>query len=146
MQIDSPAFEHHNSIPKKYTCEGQNVSPPLNIHDIPKGTKSLALIVDDPDAPSGIFVHWVVWNIAPDTTMIAEGAHVVNQGKNHYREVGYKGPCPPPGAPHRYFFKLYSLDTRIDLSNGSSKEQLEDAMEGHILGRAEIVGTYQRSS
>lgn len=144
MQIDSIAFEHHSPIPKKYTCEGQDVSPPLAFHDVPKGTKSLALIMDDPDAPMGTFDHWIVWNLKPESKSLNEGSNPQNQGINHFKEKRYRGPCPPPGAPHRYFFKLFALDTLIDLPNGSTKGQLEDAMEGHILGRAELVGTYKR--
>jgi len=144
MHIDSPAFEHHHSIPSKYTCEGENVSPPLVFGDIPPGSKSLALVVDDPDAPTGTFDHWIIWNLPVDTLVLAEGAKVIKMGKNHFGKIGYRGPCPPPGKPHRYFFKLYALDTLINLPEGSSKGQLEDAMEGHILGRAELVGTYKR--
>lgn len=144
MQIDSPAFEHHSPIPKKYTCEGEDVSPPLTFRDIPAGTKTLALIMDDPDAPNGTFDHWIVWNLTPGQNSLSEGAKVPNQGKNSFRETEYGGPCPPPGKPHRYFFKLYALDTIINLPNGSTKSQLEEAMEGHILARAELVGTYKR--
>lgn len=144
MEIQSPEFEQHQTIPKKFTCEGRDVSPPLAFKDIPKGTKSLALIMDDPDAPMGTFDHWIVWNIPSNTTKLEEGAILQNQGRNHFRENRYRGPCPPKGSPHRYFFKLYALDTNINLSNGSTKGQLEDAMEGHILGKAELVGTYQR--
>jgi Raf kinase inhibitor-like YbhB/YbcL family protein len=146
MEIQSPAFEQHKPIPAKYTCEGQNVSPPLSIRDIPSGTKSLALIMDDPDAPMGTFDHWIVWNLPADTKILDEGASFPNQGKNHFKEVRYGGPCPPKGSnPHRYFFKLFALDGMIDLPKGSSKDQLEDAMEGHIIGKAELVGTYQRN-
>lgn len=144
MHIESPAFEHHKPIPKKYTCEGQDVSPPLVFNDIPKGTKSLALVMDDPDAPMGTFDHWIVWNIPADTKSLTEGASVPMQGKNHFKEVRYRGPCPPKGLPHRYFFKLFALDTVIELPSGSTKNQLLDALEGHVLGQAELVGTYQR--
>lgn len=144
MQIDSPVFEQHSPIPKKYTCEGQDVSPPLVFNDIPKNAKSLALVMDDPDAPMGTFDHWIVWNLTPDTHSLDEGATVPMQGKNSYKEMRYRGPCPPPGSPHRYFFKLYALDTMINLPKESNKKQLEEAMEGHILGRAELVGTYKR--
>jgi len=145
MLIESPAFEHHSPIPQKYTCEGEDVSPPLIFQDIPKSTKSLALIVDDPDAPRGTFDHWIVWNIEPNNSKLAENATLSYQGKNHFNEVKYRGPCPPPGNPHRYFFKLFALDTTLSLQKGSSKSQLEEAMEGHILGRAELIGTYKRS-
>lgn len=144
MQIESPAFEQHQPIPQKFTCQGQDVSPPLVFKDIPKGTKSLALIMDDPDAPSGTFDHWIVWNIPPETKQLVEGAKVSNQGKNHFGKASYGGPCPPAGAPHRYFFKLFALDSMLDLHSGISKKQLEDAIEGHVIGKAELVGTYQR--
>ena len=145
MLITSPAFEQHQPIPQKYTCQGEDLSPPLQFQDAPAGTKSLALIMDDPDAPMGTFVHWVVWNLPPDTRQLSEGVKLKHQeGKNHFPKIGYGGPCPPPGKPHRYYFKLYALDTQVHLSDGSSKEQLLEAMEGHILGQAELVGTYQR--
>lgn len=144
MKLESSAFKDHQPIPKKYTCEGEDLSPPLLFLEIPKETKSLAIIVDDPDAPRGTFDHWIAWNLASNVTSLAEGAEVPNQGTNHFNEMRYRGPCPPHGNPHRYFFKAYSLDTLIDLPNGASKKQLEDAMEGHILGKAELVGTYQR--
>lgn len=144
MKLESAAFKHQQPIPKKYTCEGDDVSPPLSFLDLPKGTKSLAIIVDDPDAPRGTFDHWIAWNLPPEKASLSEGAHVSNQGKNHFDEERYCGPCPPHGRPHRYFFKAYALDTLIELPNGITKKQLEDAMEGHILGKAELIGTYQR--
>lgn len=145
MDIHSTAFEHHQSIPKKYTCEGEDVSPPLTFQNIPAGTKSLALIMDDPDAPRGTFDHWIVWNLPPSTKGLSEKANFTYpQGKNSYGEFRYRGPCPPPGKPHRYFFKLYALDSMLNLPEDSDKKALESAMEGHILGRAELVGTYKR--
>lgn len=144
MKLESSAFKAHQPIPKKYTCEGEDISPPLSFIDIPKGTKSLAIIVDDPDAPRGTFDHWIAWNLPASTKLLSEKAEVPKQGKNHFDDTRYRGPCPPHGNPHRYFFKAYALDTLIDLPNGISKKQLEDAMEGHILGKAELVGTYQR--
>ncbi len=144
MEITSPAFEHHQPIPKKHTCEGEDLSPPLLFRDIPKGTKSLVLIVDDPDAPSGTFDHWLTWNIPPDHLRLDQGEHGPSEGLNHFGGVGYRGPCPPKGPTHRYFFKLYALDRQLSLPEGSSKEQLEEALEGHILGKAELVGTYKR--
>lgn len=144
MHIDSPVFEHHQPIPTKYTCEGEDVSPPLTISDIPPGTKSLALIMDDPDAPRGTFDHWIVWNLPSDTAKLDEGIKLPKQGINGFGKKGYGGPCPPPGKPHRYFFKLYALDTFVNLSEGSKKKDLEEAMEGHILGKAELVGTFKR--
>lgn len=144
MKIESTAFVHHHPIPKKYTGDGEDVSPPLSFLDVPQGAKSLALIVDDPDAPRGTFDHWIVWNLPPDTKMLPEGAKVPRQGLNHFDEQRYRGPLPPKGPLHRYFFKAFALDTLIDLPNGSTKEELQDAMEGHILGKTELVGTYQR--
>lgn len=145
MLMESPAFENHASIPEKYTCEGENLSPPLIFKETSAKAKSLALIVDDPDAPHGTFDHWIVWNIPIETQSLAEGAKVGVMGKNGFNVNTYKGPCPPPGKPHRYFFKLYALDVVLDLIPGSSKKQLEDAMEGHIVDKATLVGTYQRS-
>lgn len=145
MEIESSAFEYQQPIPKKYTCEGENISPPLAFQGIPPGTKSLVLIMDDPDAPRGTFDHWIVWNLSVDTKALAEGAKVPKEGLNHFQKIGYGGPCPPPGKAHRYFFKLYALDTLINLPEGSSKKQVEEAMEGHIVGKAELVGTYKRS-
>ena len=145
MKISSSAFEHNTSIPSQYTCDGQDVSPPLGIRDIPENTQSLALIVDDPDAPGGTFVHWVVWNIPFDVTAIAENtvpAQAV-QGKSDFGREDYGGPCPPSGS-HRYFFRLYALDTKLDLPQGSDKTDVEQAMEGHILDKAELIGLYQR--
>lgn len=144
MKIESEAFKTHTPIPIKYTCDGDDVSPPLTFHDIPPNTKSLALIADDPDAPRGTFDHWIVWNLKPDTSSLSEGAKVLNQGVNGFGVASYRGPCPPRGAPHRYFFKLYALDILIDLPEGISKKELEEYMEGHVIGKAELVGTYQR--
>ncbi len=144
MLIESPAFEAHQPIPKKFTCEGEDVSPPLVIQDLPKGTKSLVLIVDDPDAPHGVFVHWLAWNIETTSLHLVEGVNLPSQGRNDFGELDYRGPCPPKGNPHRYFFKLYALDTSLQLASGSNKKQLEESMKGHIIGQAELVGTYQR--
>ena len=144
MKIESSVFQHNQPIPKKYTCDGEDVSPPLSINDIPENTKSIAIIVDDPDAPMGTFDHWIAWNISPDTGTLNEGAVVPVQGKNNFGELRYRGPCPPRGPAHRYFFKVYALDTTLDLPVGSTKRQLEDSMEGHILGKGELIGTYRR--
>lgn len=144
MEINSPAFINGESIPKKYTCQGEDISPALFFDGIPKGTKSLALIVDDPDAPRGTFVHWIGWNIAPEEHSFEEGKPLPFEGKNSFGLKGYKGPCPPPGNSHRYFFKLYALDIRVDLPPGSAKDELEAVMKGHVLDHAELVGTYKR--
>lgn len=145
MKIESPAFQNNAKIPSKHTCEGKDVSPPLNFTNIPDHAKSLVLIVDDPDAPSGTFDHWIVWNLPPDTHHLSEGASVPKQGTNGFRETRYRGPCPPPGKPHHYFFKLYALDILLDLPEGSRKAAVEGAMKGHILSEAQLIGLYQRS-
>ncbi len=143
LKIESPAFADSEKIPPKYTCEGDDLSPPLKFSAISPKTKSLALIVDDPDAPSGTFDHWIAWNLPP-TTELAEGASVPNQGINGFGATRYRGPCPPRGKPHRYFFKLYALDTMVGLEDGSTKDALLNAMKGHIVDQAELIGTYQR--
>lgn len=144
MKINSSAFKQGESIPKKYTCQGEDVSPPLTFHDIPKGTKSFALIMDDPDAPMGTFDHWLAWNIPGDTKELAEGVVLSEQGINHFKKTRYGGPCPPPGKPHRYYFKVYALDSLITLPKGSTKQQLKEAIKEHILGEAELMGIFQR--
>ena len=145
LTLASPAFEHGGNIPAKYTCDGADVSPPLIIGNVPVGTKSLALIVDDPDAPAGTWVHWVLWNIAPETRELRERTAPDNasQGKNDFRKAAYGGPCPPSGS-HRYFFKLYALDTTLNLERNSTKAALEQAMKNHVLARAELMGLYRR--
>lgn len=149
MLIES-VFENHQPIPAKYTCDGDDVSPALKFMNIPKNAKSLAIIVDDPDAPKGTFDHWIIWNLPPDLLQLTEGSREMRgfsthpkQGINGFKQNRYRGPCPPPGKPHRYFFKLYALDTLLELNEGSSKQALEKAMEGHILEKAELVGTYK---
>lgn len=144
MQIESPAFELNQHIPKRHTCEGENVSPPLKFTGLPSGTKSLVLIVDDPDAPSGTFDHWIAWNIPGNIQELKEGAKVAEEGTNGFGEMGYKGPCPPKGKPHRYFFTVYALDSALNLPSGSSKTAVKNAMNGHILGKAHTIGLYQR--
>jgi Raf kinase inhibitor-like YbhB/YbcL family protein len=150
MEISSAAFEHEGMIPKKYTCDDMDISPPLAWHSIPDGAKSLALICDDPDAPMGTWVHWVVYDIPakvegfpedmPSDEKLETGA---KQGMTDFRSVGYGGPCPPSGT-HRYYFKLYALDTVLNLEPGKTKEQLLKAMEGHILGESRLMGKYKR--
>lgn len=145
MRISSDAFAHNGIIPVKYTCDGNDVSPPLKIENIPPGTRSLALIVDDPDAPRGTWVHWVVWNIDPKTVEIGENTVPRGsvQGINDFEKRDYGGPCPPSGT-HRYFFKLYALDTLLNFSSDAGKAGLEKAMKGHILSEAQLVGLYKR--
>lgn len=144
MLVTSPAFNHMQKIPKKYTCDGENLSPPLHIEDVPGGTKSYAIIMDDPDAPGGVFDHWIVWNIDVNHKTIKEGDHFPSQGLTSYGEQKYGGPCPPPGKPHRYFFKIYALDALLKLQNGITKKELIKAIHGHIIDEAELVGIYER--
>jgi Raf kinase inhibitor-like YbhB/YbcL family protein len=145
MKISSSAFGHNEAVPKKYTCDGSNINPPLTIADVPADAKSLALIVDDPDAPAGTWIHWTIWNINPGLTEIAENSVPAGvEGYTSFGKPGYGGPCPPSGT-HRYFFKLYALDTLLDLSPRADAKQLEQTMQGHILNQAELIGTYKRS-
>lgn len=151
MQLTSPAFKEGQVIPKRYTCEGEDVSPQLSWQGVPAGTKSLALIADDPDAPMGTWVHWVIFDISPGTTGLREGVSktpavegVGVQGVNDFRKVGYGGPCPPKGSSHRYFFKLYALDQQLGLPARASKSDVEKAMKGHILAQGQLMGTFSR--
>ena len=150
FELTSPGFAHEESIPSKYTCDGEDVSLPLQWGDPPQGTRGFALIMDDPDAPAGTWVHWVLYGlpadaralpegVAPDAELTGGGRH----GENSWGRLGYGGPCPPSGT-HRYFFKLYALDAALDMDSGVSKEQLLQATEGHILAQAELMGTYSR--
>jgi len=152
MKISSPAFPDQGFIPVEYTCDGSNISPPLAWEGAPRETQSFSLIMDDPDASAGVWVHWLVYDIAGDKKGLApyispllklpDGAR---QGKNSFLRIGYGGPCPPPGyGAHRYFFKLYALDSMLRLRSNVSREQLETAMKGHILERAEFMGRFQR--
>ena len=145
ISIASPAFPSNGMIPKKYTCDGADVSPPLSIGNVPAKTQYLALIVDDPDAPMGTWVHWVVWNIAADTRDIPENTLPPGalQGTNDFGKQKYSGPCPPSGT-HRYFFKLYALNAPLALKAGAAKAQVEEAMSGRLLGKTELVGIYRR--
>jgi Raf kinase inhibitor-like YbhB/YbcL family protein len=150
MKITSPAFLDGKNMAALYTGEGQNISPPLAWRGVPQKTQSLALIVDDPDAPSGIFTHWVVFNIPADSLNLPAAATVANlpagtiQGRNSYSTSAYGGPCPPPGSPHHYRFTLYALDQSVALAAGATREQLLSATRSHILTQARLVGLYQR--
>lgn len=150
MQLTSTAFAEGQSIPAKYTCTGKNFSPLLRWTGAPPATKSFVLIADDPDAPAGIWVHWVLFDLPLGSVELpedlAKSQHVAGatQGLNDFKHLGYGGPCPPPGKPHRYFFKLYALDTTLGLKPGSSKKDVEHAMEKHILAQGQLMGTYQR--
>ena len=150
FEIKSSAFENNEMIPKLYTCDGNNISPSIIWTSVPNGTKSLALICDDPDAPSGTWVHWVIYNIRPSpselpTKVLSQIATPfgAKQGINDFQKIGYGGPCPPNGT-HRYFFKLYALDTKLDLSDDVTKDQLLNAIEGHVLGKTELIGKYTK--
>jgi len=142
LLIISSVFENKGSIPTKYTCDGDDVNPPLEIEGIPENTKSLVLIVDDPDAPMGTWDHWIVWNIPP-TEKIEENSVPGVEGLNDFRRRSYGGPCPPSGT-HRYFFKVYALDTELNLKPNSRKKDVERAMRGRVLAQGEILGLYRR--
>ncbi len=152
MQLMSASFEQGQTIPSKYSCEGTDISPELHWENAPEGTQSLALITDDPDAPAGTWVHWVLYNIPADATSLPENQPKtetlesgIRQGRNNFLKTGYGGPCPPRGhGPHRYFFKLYALDTVLNLKQGASKVDLEQAMKGHVLAKAELMGRFER--
>ena len=150
INITSSAFEEGGLIPAKYTCDGADVSPPLQWDAVPEGTKSIALICDDPDAPMGTWVHWVLFNLPAETKELVEDIPAdkilpdgASQGVSDFGRIGYGGPCPP-GGTHRYFFKIYALDTELGLEAGADKRQLLKAMEGHILGQGQLVGKYKR--
>lgn len=150
IQISSPAFANGATIPKKYTCEGEDVSPPLNWGPAPEGTKSFALISEDPDAPSGTWVHWVIYDIPAEVNEFSENiaksevvSNGVKQGLNDFEKIGYGGPCPPAGKAHRYFFKIYALDSYINLKSGARKEELIKAIQNHVLAEGQLIGTYQ---
>ncbi|MBU1090607.1 MAG: YbhB/YbcL family Raf kinase inhibitor-like protein, partial [Candidatus Omnitrophica bacterium] len=142
--ITSPDFMHNQSIPKKFTCQGDDINPTLVIESILEGTKSLALIVDDPDAPMGNWDHWIVYDIEPSVVRIEEDSIPGKQGMNDFKRLNYGGPCPPSGT-HRYFFKIYALDLMLNLEEGVSKKELVEAMQGHILDQAELIGLYKKS-
>ena len=144
MKITSSAFQEGGNIPPKFTCDGSDTSPPLQITGVPSEAKSLVLIVDDPDAPGGLFTHWLVWNIAPQTNSIAEGSAPKGvHGTNDFGKSGYGGPCPPPGT-HRYSFKVFALDRELDLRSGAKRGQVDAAMKGHVIAQGELVGRYSR--
>lgn len=150
LQLESRAFSNNEMIPVKYTCDGENVSPPLKWSDAPGETKSFAIIFDDPDAPSKTWVHWVLYNIPSEIQQLEEDissdkelANGAVHGMNDFKKYGYGGPCPP-GGMHGYLLKLYALDTMLDLSPGATKQQLIDAMNGHVIAKAELMGKYKR--
>jgi Raf kinase inhibitor-like YbhB/YbcL family protein len=151
IKLTSEAFAAEGTIPKKYTCDGPDVSPALDWSGAPPNTQSFALIMDDPDAPAGTWVHWVLYDLPANTKNLPEGVSKqeqlpdgARQGRNDFRKIGYGGPCPPPGKPHRYFFKLYALDKKLDLKPGATKADVESAMKGHTLGQGEFMGRFGR--
>jgi Raf kinase inhibitor-like YbhB/YbcL family protein len=151
INITSSAFSAEGTIPKKYTCDGQDASPPLTWSGAPGSAQSLALIADDPDAPVGTWVHWVLYDLPANTKELAENVpkqeqlpNGARQGRNDFRKIGYGGPCPPAGKPHRYYFKLYALDKKLDLKPGATKAEVESAMQDHILAQGELMGRYGR--
>jgi Raf kinase inhibitor-like YbhB/YbcL family protein len=143
--LESSAFQNAQAIPSRHTCDGDDLSPPIQWTNVPEGAASLALIVDDPDAPSGIFTHWVAWGLDPAAEGLGEGEAAPQEGRNDFGTSGYRGPCPPPGhGPHRYAFRLYALDAEPELASEATKADLERAIEGHVLMAVELVGTYER--
>jgi Raf kinase inhibitor-like YbhB/YbcL family protein len=151
FQIASASFSPGANIPKKFTCDGPDSSPQLSWKDAPAQTQTFALIADDPDAPVGTWVHWVLYNLPATSKELPEGVEKQEQlssgavqGRNDFRKIGYGGPCPPRGNPHRYYFKLYALDSKLNLKAGATKAEVESAMKGHILGQTEIIGRYGR--
>lgn len=151
LHLTTTAFQAGEPIPSRHAYENEDLSPALQWSGIPAPAKSLALICDDPDAPMGTWVHWVLYDLEPTTAGLAEGVSKspelvggAKQGINDYKKIGYGGPCPPPGKPHRYFFKLYALDTKLNLKPGLTKKDLEQAMEGHVIAAGELMGTYQK--
>jgi len=145
IKVTSSAFQDGGNIPAKFSCDGPNTSPPLQISGVPSGAKSLALIVDDPDAPGGVFTHWIVWNISAQTTAIPEGSAAKGtQGTNDFGKSGYGGPCPPSGT-HRYAFKLFVLDRQLDLPRGAKRSQLDAAMKGHVIAQGGVTAHYSRN-
>jgi Raf kinase inhibitor-like YbhB/YbcL family protein len=151
MKLHSTAFNDNSVIPSQYTCAGEGKSPQLAWRDVPAGTRALALIVDDPDAPRRTFVHWVVYNITPNVTELPENAlkfettsQSAIQGVNGADQVGYRGPCPPPGKPHHYHFRLFALDSSLDLKPGASADEVRQAIKGHVIGQTELVGIFGR--
>jgi Raf kinase inhibitor-like YbhB/YbcL family protein len=146
MILTSPNFNHGEPIPRKFTCEGFDVNSELAISNVPAEAKSLVLIVDDPDAPNGTWTHWTVWNIDPETTMIKDESVPprATEGMTSKGNTGFHGPCPPPGKPHRYFFKLFALDAVLELKEGASRGELEAEIAAHKIAEAELMGTYER--
>ncbi len=149
--LTSTVFSCGGAIPSRNTCDGSNFSPALSWVDVPAGTRSLALILDDRDAPAGTWTHWIIWNVSTKASVLSECVppaetleNGARQGRNDFGRIGYGGPCPPPGKPHRYFFRLYALDARLDVKAGASRNELERVMKRHVMSQAELMGTYGR--
>jgi Raf kinase inhibitor-like YbhB/YbcL family protein len=144
LLLSSPAFHAGAAIPKRFTCDGANVSSPLRWTAPPRGTRSIALRLDDPDAPGGTFTHWTLWGLHPSTRTVPADVHPALQGRNTFGEIGYSGPCPPRGTRHRYVFRVYALSSRLPLARGASVAQFSTALRGHVLASARLVGVYGR--
>jgi hypothetical protein len=151
IRVTSPAFQDAGNVPRRYTCDGEDISPELHWDELPPETKSVALICDDPDAPGGDWVHWLLYSLPSQATMLPAGvpmratlADGARHGKNDFRRLGYGGPCPPPGKPHRYFFRLYALDADLTLPAGASRDELLHAIKGHVLAEGQLMGRYGR--
>jgi Raf kinase inhibitor-like YbhB/YbcL family protein len=145
LQVASPVFVEGGMLARRFTCDAENVSPPLTWSGTPSGTQSIVLIADDPDAPAGTWVHWVLYDLPSDTTSLPEGVKGIGvEGVNDFRKSGYGGPCPPRGTPHRYYFKVYALDTQLGLKPGASKRDVERTMQGHVLAEGILMGKYGR--
>lgn len=151
LNVTSSGFSPGASIPNKFTCKGEDLSPALEWNGAPSNTVAFAIIMDDPDAPSGTWVHWVMWNLSATTHSLSEGVpkreqlqNGARQGRNSFGKTGYNGPCPPPGQTHRYFFRLYALDSKVELPAGADRNALDAAMKGHVLAQGEYMGTFHR--
>ena len=151
MQISTTSFPAEGTIPKKYTCDAEDVSPALTWSGAPAAAKAFALIADDPDAPVGTWTHWLIWNVPANVHHFTEGVAKTpqlpdgsRQGQNDFKKVGYNGPCPPPGKPHRYYFKLFALDAPLEVKAGATRKELESAMKGHVVAEAQFMGRYGR--
>lgn len=153
LTITTDAFGNGQPIPARYTCDGENISPPLSWSGVPEGTASLAIVVDDPDAPGGTFAHWLIYDLAPEIAGLPEQIPADKilrdladacQGMNDFRQIGYGGPCPPRGTPHRYYFRLFALDRTLGVGPGVPRNDLDRVMRGHVLGEAQIMGTFRR--
>jgi Raf kinase inhibitor-like YbhB/YbcL family protein len=144
LTVSSPVFAANQKIPEKYSCDNQDINPPLTIEGVPGGTKSLALILNDPDAARGSFDHWIMWNIPPSQKAIEEDTALGTKGLNGKGGIGYTGPCPPQGKPHHYIFMVYALDTELALAEKASRKDLEKAMKGHVLAEGKLVGLFGR--